>query len=190
MARVAAAQRWQVGERRAVAPSRKHRNGDGAPVAATIASEIKTASVQRMPAQRTLPHSLSLPPRQALLLRAGSRIVAFALAAILQLARSLPSCYVYAVCVWLYVWLCVAVCVCVSVCLCGCVAVCVAVCVAGCVAECVSVCLCVCVCGYVFGGPSVSVKISATLAADHPFDFTNAGLAYLDATYSSMGHTP
>ena len=38
---------------------------------------------------------------------------------------------------------------------------------------------------YVFGGPSVSVRISSTLAADHPFDFTHAGLAYLDA--DSMG---
>ena len=38
---------------------------------------------------------------------------------------------------------------------------------------------------YVCGGPSVSVRISSTLAADHPFDFTHAGLAYLDA--DSMG---
>ena len=36
---------------------------------------------------------------------------------------------------------------------------------------------------YVFGGPSADVKISST--ADHAFDFTDAGLAYLDA--DSMG---
>ena len=33
---------------------------------------------------------------------------------------------------------------------------------------------------YVLGGPSDGVSISATLGADHPFDFTDAGLAYLE----------
>ena len=32
---------------------------------------------------------------------------------------------------------------------------------------------------YVFGGPSDSVRISPTLAKGHPFDFIQAGLAYL-----------
>ena len=32
---------------------------------------------------------------------------------------------------------------------------------------------------YVFGGPSDRVRISPTLTAEHPFDFTEAGLAYL-----------
>ena len=40
---------------------------------------------------------------------------------------------------------------------------------------------------YVCGGPSVSVRISSTLAADHPFDFTDAGLAYLDASSTGDG---
>ena len=42
---------------------------------------------------------------------------------------------------------------------------------------------------YVLGGPSDSVSISATLGADHPFDFTDAGLAYLepaDGTFTLM----
>ena len=42
---------------------------------------------------------------------------------------------------------------------------------------------------YVLGGPSDGVSISATLGADHPFDFTDAGLAYLepaDGTFTLM----
>ena len=40
---------------------------------------------------------------------------------------------------------------------------------------------------YVCGGPSVTIRISSTLAENHPFDFTDAGLAYLDARSTGDG---